>query len=83
MAHRWTAVDVMVKLNRSVGAYLASSSVRLSADARNTTECFYTENGRCYYAGTYKAFRLEDIGVKEWEALSQDVWRLHTTLVLV
>ncbi|KAJ3745136.1 hypothetical protein DFH05DRAFT_1396764, partial [Lentinula detonsa] len=36
------------------------------------TECFYSKDGVWYYAGVYKAFRLDDLTVKEWEALSHE-----------
>ncbi|KAJ4478400.1 hypothetical protein J3R30DRAFT_3890903 [Lentinula aciculospora] len=36
------------------------------------TECFYSKDGVCYYAGVYKAFRLDDLTTKEWEALSSE-----------
>src|ERR1700692_1059583 len=37
------------------------------------TECFYNKDGKWYYAGVYKAFRLEDLSIKEWETLSNEV----------
>lgn len=37
------------------------------------TECFFNKNGKCYYAGVYRCFRLEDLTTKEWEALSNEV----------
>ncbi|KAI9570737.1 hypothetical protein HD554DRAFT_2241937 [Boletus coccyginus] len=36
------------------------------------TECFYTKDGKSYYAGTYKAFRMDDLTVQEWESLSPE-----------
>ncbi|KAJ7835268.1 hypothetical protein B0H14DRAFT_3871179 [Mycena olivaceomarginata] len=43
------------------------------------TECFYNKDGNWYYAGVYKAFRLEDLMTKEWEALSAErLFRLCT-----
>ena len=36
-------------------------------------ECFFNKDGMWYYAGVYKAFRLEDLTTKEWEALSSEV----------
>ncbi|KAK7036006.1 hypothetical protein R3P38DRAFT_3263460 [Favolaschia claudopus] len=36
------------------------------------TECFYNKNGNWYYAGVYRAFRLDDLTTKEWEALSTE-----------
>ncbi|KAJ4482885.1 hypothetical protein C8J55DRAFT_45767 [Lentinula edodes] len=35
-------------------------------------ECFYNKDGVWYYAGVYKAFRLNDLTVMEWEALSSE-----------
>ncbi|KAJ3885779.1 hypothetical protein GG344DRAFT_82358 [Lentinula edodes] len=35
-------------------------------------ECFYNKDGVWYYAGVYKAFRLDDLTVMEWEALSSE-----------
>uniref|UniRef100_A0A0W0G7Y6 DUF6697 domain-containing protein n=2 Tax=Moniliophthora roreri TaxID=221103 RepID=A0A0W0G7Y6_MONRR len=35
-------------------------------------ECFYNKSGQWYYAGVYKAFRLDDLTQKEWEALSNE-----------
>lgn len=37
------------------------------------SECFYNRDGAWYYAGVYKAFRMDDLTVKEWEALSNEV----------
>ncbi|KAG0694093.1 hypothetical protein DFH29DRAFT_1037030 [Suillus ampliporus] len=36
------------------------------------TECFYNKNGKWYYAGVYKAFRMDDLTTQEWEALSTE-----------
>ena len=36
------------------------------------TECFYHKDGKWYYAGVYKQFRMDDLTVKEWEALSAE-----------
>ncbi|KAH0830155.1 hypothetical protein J3R83DRAFT_1503 [Lanmaoa asiatica] len=36
------------------------------------TECFYNKDGKWYYAGTYKAFRMDDLTVQEWGALSAE-----------
>ncbi|KAJ3806393.1 hypothetical protein F5876DRAFT_80736 [Lentinula aff. lateritia] len=35
-------------------------------------ECFYNKDGVWFYAGVYKAFRLDDLTVIEWEALSSE-----------
>ncbi|KAG7086389.1 hypothetical protein E1B28_002346 [Marasmius oreades] len=37
------------------------------------TDCFYNKNGTWYYAGVYRAFRLDDLTTKEWDALSQEI----------
>lgn len=34
---------------------------------------FYNNEGKWYYAGQYIALRLEDLTVKEWEALDPEV----------
>lgn len=36
------------------------------------TECFFNKDGIWYYAGVYKAFRLDDITTKEWAELSTE-----------
>ena len=36
-------------------------------------ECFYNNDGIWYYAGSYKAFHLDNVSTKEWEQLSQEV----------
>jgi len=36
-------------------------------------ECFYHKEGMWYYAGSYKAFRLDDLSIKEWTQLSLEV----------
>ncbi|EGO21953.1 hypothetical protein SERLADRAFT_410420 [Serpula lacrymans var. lacrymans S7.9] len=36
------------------------------------TECFYNKDGKWYYAGVYKAFRMEDLSTKEWDVLSPE-----------
>ncbi|KIK47710.1 hypothetical protein CY34DRAFT_73516, partial [Suillus luteus UH-Slu-Lm8-n1] len=36
------------------------------------TECFYNKDGKWYYAGVYKAFRMDDLTTEEWEALSTE-----------
>ncbi len=44
------------------------------------TECFYNKDGKWYYAGIYKSFRLEDLCTQECECLSTEVSStlLHT-----
>ncbi|KAN0131357.1 hypothetical protein V8E53_010734 [Lactarius tabidus] len=36
------------------------------------TECFYNKDGKWYYAGVYKALRLDDLTTKEFEQLSTE-----------
>ncbi|KAI0304151.1 hypothetical protein BC826DRAFT_214813 [Russula brevipes] len=36
------------------------------------TECFYNKDGKWYYAGVYKAIRLDDLTTKEFEQLSNE-----------
>ncbi|KAI0004967.1 hypothetical protein BJV74DRAFT_316307 [Russula compacta] len=36
------------------------------------TECFYNKDGKWYYAGVYKAIRLDDLTTKEFEQLSTE-----------
>ncbi|KAE9396763.1 hypothetical protein BT96DRAFT_824268, partial [Gymnopus androsaceus JB14] len=51
----------------------------LTSKMDKPTECFYNNDGVWYYTGVYKAFRLDDLTMKEWEALSvettQDIVR--------
>ncbi|KAJ7184598.1 hypothetical protein C8R46DRAFT_1343652 [Mycena filopes] len=46
--------------------------VDVMARMSKPTECFYNKDGNWYYAGVYRAFRLEDLSTKEWEALSNE-----------
>ncbi|KAI6094466.1 hypothetical protein EDD16DRAFT_1684950, partial [Pisolithus croceorrhizus] len=39
---------------------------------REPTECFYNKDGKWYYAGTYRAFRMDDLTIQEWELLSTE-----------
>ncbi|KAI6124028.1 hypothetical protein EDD16DRAFT_592804 [Pisolithus croceorrhizus] len=39
---------------------------------REPTECFYHKNGKWYYAGTYRAFRMDDLTTQEWDLLSTE-----------
>lgn len=36
-------------------------------------ECFFNKDGTWYYAGVYKAFRLEDLTTQEWAELPTEV----------
>lgn len=40
---------------------------------KTALECFYNKDGKWYYAGVYKSFRLEDLCINEWECLSTEV----------
>ncbi|KAJ7237730.1 hypothetical protein B0H12DRAFT_1138455 [Mycena haematopus] len=46
--------------------------VDVMARMSKPTECFFNKDGNWYYAGVYKAFRLDDLTTKEWEALSTE-----------
>lgn len=48
------------------------SSVDVLLRMNKPTECFFNKDGTWYYAGIYKAFRLDDLTTKEWEALSNE-----------
>ncbi|KAF8272474.1 hypothetical protein EI94DRAFT_1566136, partial [Lactarius quietus] len=45
-----------------------------------TAECFYNKDGKWYYAGVYKALRLEDLTTKEFEQLSTEATLIKETL---
>jgi len=40
-------------------------------------ECFYNREGLWYYAGSYQAFQLEDLTLKEWTELPAEVWKWY------
>ncbi|KAH9890491.1 hypothetical protein C8Q73DRAFT_735592 [Cubamyces lactineus] len=48
------------------------SVVDIAANLDKPTECFFNKDGKWYYAGTYKSFRLEDLCPQEWECLSTE-----------
>ncbi|KAF8548462.1 hypothetical protein OG21DRAFT_1500995 [Imleria badia] len=48
------------------------STVDVIGQMNKPTECFYNKDGKWYYAGTYKAFRMDDLTVQEWESLSSE-----------
>ncbi|TFY54719.1 hypothetical protein EVG20_g9593 [Dentipellis fragilis] len=48
------------------------SSVDVVGRMSKPTECFYNKDGKWYYAGIYKAFRLDDLTTREWEHLSPE-----------
>jgi hypothetical protein len=83
-AHRWAAVDVITGMSKPIGN---SFLVCLCRGRRMTTyysiaECFYNKDGKWYYAGIYKAFQMEDLTTKEWEALSHEVRRRRYFFIL-
>ncbi|KIO12151.1 hypothetical protein M404DRAFT_19998 [Pisolithus tinctorius Marx 270] len=41
------------------------SPVDVLGHMREPTECFYHKDGKWYYAGTYKAFRMDDLTTQE------------------
>lgn len=43
--------------------------VDATARMKQPTECFYNREGLWYYAGSYQAFQLEDLSLKEWAEL--------------
>ena len=45
----------------------------LSIERTCYQECFYNKDGKWYYAGVYKSFRLDDLCLQEWDCLSQEV----------
>ncbi|KAI0747769.1 hypothetical protein C8Q80DRAFT_1168343 [Daedaleopsis nitida] len=47
-------------------------AVDISARLDTPTECFYNKDGKWYYAGVYKSFRLDDLCINEWECLSTE-----------
>ncbi|THH21494.1 hypothetical protein EW146_g115 [Bondarzewia mesenterica] len=47
------------------------------------TECFYNKDGKWYYAGVYKAMRLEDLTTTEWEQLSDETSQILIKETLV
>ncbi|PIL33083.1 hypothetical protein GSI_04532 [Ganoderma sinense ZZ0214-1] len=44
----------------------------ISGKLDKPTECFYNKDGKWYYAGIYKSFRLDDLCPQEWDCLSQE-----------
>ncbi|KAG6375810.1 hypothetical protein JVT61DRAFT_2667 [Boletus reticuloceps] len=48
------------------------STVDVIGQMNKPTECFYNKDGKWYYAGTYKAFRMDDLTLQEWESLSTE-----------
>lgn len=73
----------MVRLNKPTGKQTPVRSLSISDVGNVWAECFYNKDGNWYYAGIYKAFRLENLNTKEWEALSNEVAFLNSLFVLV
>ncbi|KAI6017443.1 hypothetical protein EDC04DRAFT_2943424, partial [Pisolithus marmoratus] len=48
------------------------SAVDVLGHMREPTECFYNKDGKWYYAGTYVAFRMDDLTTQEWGLLSTE-----------
>ncbi|KAK7690971.1 hypothetical protein QCA50_006074 [Cerrena zonata] len=44
----------------------------IAAQIAHPMECFYNKEGKWYYAGIYKAFRLDDLSISEWDKLSPE-----------
>ncbi|KAM5542076.1 hypothetical protein V8D89_004386 [Ganoderma adspersum] len=44
----------------------------ISGKLDKPTECFYNKDGKWYYAGIYRSFRLDDLCPQEWDCLSQE-----------
>ncbi|KAI0085939.1 hypothetical protein BDY19DRAFT_386390 [Irpex rosettiformis] len=45
------------------------TTLDLASGIDKSTECFYTKDGKWYYAGVYKTFRLRDVTPEEWTQL--------------
>jgi len=54
------------------------NTVDVIGSLANPAQCFYSKDGKWYYAGTYKAVRLQDLIPEEWSNLSNEV--RHQTL---
>ncbi|CAL1716164.1 unnamed protein product [Somion occarium] len=46
--------------------------VDLASKMNQSMECFYNKEGKWYYAGVYKAFRLDDLSTSEWDKLTPE-----------
>jgi len=49
------------------------NAVDVTGSLADPTECFYSKDGKWYYAGTYQAVRLQDLIPEEWNNLSNEV----------
>ncbi|KAI6097975.1 hypothetical protein EDD16DRAFT_1666122, partial [Pisolithus croceorrhizus] len=48
---------------------------------REPTECFYYKEEKWYYAGTYRASRMDDLTTQEWESLPTKVQEMIRDLL--
>jgi hypothetical protein len=64
-------------MNKPTGELTSYELIMPNSLPPSGKECFYNKDGKWYYAGIYKAFRLEDLNTREWEALSNEVCALH------
>ncbi|PPQ80183.1 hypothetical protein CVT24_006590 [Panaeolus cyanescens] len=46
-------------------------------DVSPFTECFYNKDGVWYYAGSYRAFKLDCLSTTEWAQLPNEVYLYH------
>ena len=49
------------------------NTVDVIGSLASPTECFYSKDGKWYYAGTYQAVKLQDLIPEEWSNLSNEV----------
>jgi len=63
-------------MNKPTGIFLFVFQARFGNQI-GFEECFYNKDGKWYYAGIYKGFRLEDLSTKEWDALSNEVGSVY------
>ncbi|PCH38536.1 hypothetical protein WOLCODRAFT_97291 [Wolfiporia cocos MD-104 SS10] len=54
------------------------AAVDKSAKLDKSTECFYNRDGKWYYAGTYRAFWLDELAPQEWETLPTETTQALT-----
>ncbi|KAI0344975.1 hypothetical protein BDW22DRAFT_983491 [Trametopsis cervina] len=71
-AHRWTSVDLSISTDCSTGIVLLFIPLVLVFTAPGFVECFYTKDGKWYYAGVYRTFRLRNLTPQEWAKLPME-----------
>ena len=76
-AHRWVAVDAIGHMKEPTGTHSEMAAMSLTCTVF-LAECFYNKNGKWYYAGTYRAFRMDDLTTREWASLSTEVYKTST-----